>query len=104
MPTGPVVRTTAWRDVRGAHLAADRLGGEVPDASVTFHDGLTVSGRPVPWWPDDGTDHVDAAAGVLALGRALAWRLGRWELRAAAIEALDPVAGEWRLRDEDAAG
>lgn len=104
---GPGVQRTHWRDVPGAALAAERLDTGLPDASVLAHDGLSVTGTPVTWWPAAGVDHVDAAAGAAALGRALAWRVGRWELRAAAAEALDSgatVTGERQLRAEDAAG
>ncbi len=50
------------------------------------HDRLLVAdtaGRPVavPWRVLDGEAHVDAAAGPDALGRALAWRDGRWAQR-----------------------
>lgn len=104
---GPVVQTARWGDVPGAALAADRLEAAIPEATVLVHDGLTVAGTRVTWWPGNGADHVDAAAGAAALGRALAWRLGRWELRAAAVEALNgggTAAYERQLRAEDAAG
>jgi len=104
---GPVVRTTEWREIPGVALAADRLVATIPETRVLVHDGLTVSGTLVTWWPAAGTDHVAAAAGAAALGRALAWRLGRWNLRAAAIEALagdGAAAYERELRAEDAAG
>lgn len=103
---GPVLRTTSWREVPGAALAADRLDAAVPAAAVVVHDRLTVSGTPVTWWPEPGADHVDAAAGAAALGRGLAWRLGRWDLRSAAAEALGAggaAAYERELRAEDAA-
>jgi hypothetical protein len=40
----------------------------------------------VSWWPEGSVDHVEP--GPDALGRALAWRLGRWDRRAAVAEAL----------------
>src|SRR5262249_56885197 len=92
-----------WSAVRGAALAAERCGAAVPAARVASHQGLLVSGRPAPWWPDGEVDHVDAAAGAAALGRALAWRLSRWARRAAPAEALAPRAGAALLRAEDTA-
>jgi hypothetical protein len=85
---GPA-RTVAWAEVPGAELAAARCGGPVPDATVAVHERLSVGGTPVRWWPDGETDHTDGSP--YALGRALAWRLGAWSARAAAVEALtDP--------------
>jgi hypothetical protein len=57
------------------------------------HAGLTVTdvdGEDVtaPWRAVADVDHVDEGAGAEALGRALAWRLGAWERRAAVVEAL----------------
>lgn len=57
-----------------------------PYGSYRSHDRLLVSdatGRSVtvPWRVVDGQAHVDAAAGPDALGRALAWRDGRWAQR-----------------------
>jgi hypothetical protein len=102
---GEVVRERAWPDVEGAELAATRLGGEAPGATVCCHTGLTVSGVTVDWWPAGSVDHVEVTAGASALGRALAWRMGRWDLRAAAVEALAAAGGErQRLQAEDAAG
>ncbi|HSV65187.1 MAG TPA: ATP-binding protein [Mycobacteriales bacterium] len=99
--------TVAWPDVPGAALAAERCGATaVPSALVARHAELRVAGRVVPWWPAGEVDHVHASAGAAALGRALAWRLGQWRWRAAAVEALtraDP-AGVATLRAEDAAG
>ena len=89
------VRTLPWADVPGAELAAARCGAAVPAATVAVHD------RPeLPWWPDGDTDHVDGSPA--ALGRALAWRLGRWPARAAAAEALADPAAAATLRSEDA--
>jgi hypothetical protein len=88
-PANTPARTVAWAEVPGAELAAARCGGPVPDATVAVHERLTVAGRPVRWWPDGETDHTDGS--LYALGRALAWRLGAWSARAAAVEALaDP--------------
>ena len=101
-PDAAPVRTTAWADVPGAALAAERCGGVPPAATVAAHDRLTVGGVPVPWWPAGGTDHVDGTPA--AAGRALAWRLGAWDRRAAAVEALADAAAEDRLRAEDATG
>jgi len=85
---GPA-RTIPWAEVPGADLAAARCGGPVPDATVAVHERLAVGGTPVRWWPDGETDHTDGSP--YAAGRALAWRLGAWSARAAAVEALtDP--------------
>ena len=101
-PGGTETGRVPWSAIPGAGLAAERCGAAVPGAEVAWHDGLRIAGRPAPWWPAGGTDHVEAAAGPAALGRALAWRLDRWQHRAAATEALtgDPDT----LRAEDAAG
>ena len=85
-PDGVPARTVDWADVPGAELAAARCGGPVPDATVAVHERLTVGGTPVRWWPDGATDHTDGSP--YAAGRALAWRLGAWPARAAAVEAL----------------
>jgi hypothetical protein len=95
---GPA-RTLSWAEVPGAELAAARCGGPVPNATVAVHERLTVGGTPVRWWPDAETDHTDGSP--YTLGRALAWRLGAWSARAAAVEALtDP--DDPTLRAEDA--
>src|SRR5262249_60171594 len=83
--------------------AAEGGGAAGPAARVASRRGLLVSGGPAPWWPDGEVDHVDAAAGAAALGRALAWRLSRWDRRAAAAEALAAGADPARLRAEDSA-
>lgn len=96
---------TPWCRVPGVDLAAARCGAPAPDGSVATYDGLTVTGgQRVTWWPGtgDAPDHVDAGGGAAALGRVLAWRLGRWDRRAAAGEAF-AAADEERLRAEDAA-
>lgn len=97
------VRTAPWSAVPGAVLAAARCQGGVPAAAVAWHRELRVAGRRVPWWPVGEVDHVDAAAGAGALGRALAWRLDRWDHRAAAAEALAGPDDAMTLRAEDAA-
>jgi len=97
------VRRLRWAQVPGVDLAAQRCGSPVPDAEVAVHDPLTLStGAPADWWPGDGVDHVDATAGPTALGRALAWRLDRWDRRAASTEALAHPDAAARLRAEDA--
>jgi hypothetical protein len=102
--TSDAVLELPWAEVPGAGLAAERLGAAPPAATVAVHEGLTVGEVSVGWWPDGDTDHIDADAGPAALGRALAWRLGVWRARAAAVEALtDPDAAD-RLRGEDAVG
>jgi hypothetical protein len=85
-PDATPAQTLRWADVPGAELAAARCGGPVPDATVAVHERLAVGGTPVRWWPDAETDHTDGSP--YALGRALAWRLGGWAARAAAVEAL----------------
>lgn len=101
-PESTPARTLAWAEVPGAALAAERCGGAPPAATVAIHDRLVVAGVRVSWWAAGDTDHVDGSAA--ALGRALAWRLGAWDRRAAAAEALaDPAAAD-RFRAEDAAG
>jgi hypothetical protein len=96
-------RRLRWADVPGAALAAERCGASLPDGEVAVHVRLTVAGGvAVPWWPGGaGLDHVDAAAGAAALGRALAWRLGRWEARTAAAEAFARPVDADALRAED---
>lgn len=93
----------AWADLPGAFRAAARCGAVPPSASVVVQAGLTVDGVPVPWWPDGELDRVDADAGPDVLGRALAWRLGRWSMRAGCAEAL-AAPQDARLAAEDAIG
>lgn len=93
----------AWRDVPGIGLACQRLGADVPVGALSIHTGLSVHGRPVPWWVENEGEHVDGEAGAAAMGRALAWRLGAWDRRAAAAEAL-AAPDEDSLRTEDATG
>lgn len=88
-------RIVPWARVPGVALAATRCAGTVPDGHVAWHTGLRLTGSgaaagrevAAPWWPDGDTDHVDTSAGPAGLGRALSWRLGRWDRRAAASEA-----------------
>jgi hypothetical protein len=95
-------RRLRWAEVPGAALAAARLGVVELTGEVAVHDGLTVAGRAVAWWPGDGVDHVDGTPA--ALGRVLAWRAGVWSLRQALAEAfaLPDRAGD--LAAEDAVG
>jgi hypothetical protein len=80
----------AWADIAGADLAAARAG-DLPTTPVAVHRELRVTdadGRVVvaTWRAEPGIDHV-VGGDPAALGRALAWRVGRWELRAALTEA-----------------
>ena len=86
----------------GRRAGGRALRGVPPAATVAVHDRLIVGGVPVPWWPEGDTDHVDGTPA--AAGRALAWRLGAWDRRAAAVEALADAAAADRLRAEDATG
>lgn len=79
-------------DLDGPAAAGDCVGGPA--------DGRGAAAVPpgtVTWWPVGDTDHVWATldgagadrstqVGAAALGRALSWRLGRWDRRAAATE------------------
>jgi hypothetical protein len=95
-------RRVRWAELPGAGLAAARLG--LPDLSgeVAVHDQLAVDGRPVAWWPGEDVDHVDGTAE--GLGRALAWRAGRWPLRQALAEAFAFPDRAGVLAAEDAVG
>jgi hypothetical protein len=84
---------TPWADLPGAALAARRCGGPLPRTPVVLHRALLVGERAVPWWPEGGRDHADGAAE--SLGRALAWRMGRWDRRAAAAEAFAHPDADW---------
>lgn len=77
-------RGRRWAELPGADLAAARLGLDELPGEVAVADRLAVGGAPVPWWPGE-PDLVDGSPA--ALGRALAWRTGRWELRQALAEA-----------------
>jgi hypothetical protein len=74
-----------WGELPGAALAAARLGLPGLAGEVAVHRSLVVGGRRVAWWPGAGVDHVDGSPA--ALGRALAWRAGRWPARQALAEA-----------------
>jgi hypothetical protein len=92
-------RRQRWADLPGAALAAARLGVDRLEGDVVVHDGLTVAGRSVGWWPDGPVDHVDGTPA--ALGRALAWRVGDWPRRQALAEAFafPDRAGELSAED-----
>ena len=95
-------RRLRWADLPGANLAAARLGVDGLEGEVAVHDGLTVAGRPVGWWPDGAVDHVDGTPA--ALGRALAWRAGAWPLRQALAEAFAFPDRAHELAAEDGVG
>jgi hypothetical protein len=93
-------RTVPWSQVPGAGLAAARLGVPELAGSVAVHPSLTVTGgRTVSWWPGD-PDAVDGSPA--ALGRALAWRAGAWQLRQALAEAFAHPQRAAELAAEDA--
>jgi hypothetical protein len=100
--TGRPVRRTLWSAVPGAALAAARLGVPELSGELAVHDRPTVDGRPVAWWPAAGVDHVDGTPA--ALGRALAWRAGAWQLRQALAEAFSFPDRAAELAAEDAVG
>jgi hypothetical protein len=101
--TGRPTRRLRWAELPGAALAAARLGRRELDGQVGVHEPLEVGGRRVAWWPGrDGVDAVDGSPA--ALGRALAWRAGRWELRAALAEAFAAPDRADELAAEDAVG
>lgn len=97
------VRVVGWPTVPGVELAVERCGAAVPGTTLAWHEELRVAGRPVSWWPEGEVDHVDLASGAAGLGRALAWRLDRWPLRAAVVEALAEPGSSGALRAEDGA-
>jgi hypothetical protein len=100
---GSPQRRLRWADVPGAGLAAARLGLDELGGEGEVHDGLSVSGRPVRWWPgDEGPDLVDGSPG--ALGRALAWRAEAWPLRHALAEAFAFPDRAEELWAEDSVG
>jgi len=105
-PPAEAGRRSAWAALPGAELAAARLGLPALEGEVVVSERLTVEGRAVTWWPaeagDDGADSVDGTAG--ALGRALAWRTGRWSLRQAVAEAFAEHERSAELAAEDAVG
>jgi hypothetical protein len=104
--TSAPARTLPWAELPGAALAAARLGRDRLDGHVAVHEPLTVDGRPVCWWPGEGSgpDAVDGAAASSgwALGRALAWRAGEWSLRQALAEAFAHPDRAQELAAEDA--
>ena len=101
--TSRPVRTVDWADVPGADLAAARLGLVRLAGRVAVHAPLTVSGgSEVPWWPGADVDAVDGTPA--AFGRALAWRAGRWPVRAALTEAFAQPDRAAQLAAEDAVG
>jgi hypothetical protein len=94
----------AWSDLPGADVAAGRAGG-LPDSPVITHTDLVVAdadGRPVSvrWRATADADHV-VAGSADALGRALAWRTGRWERRAALAEAFAAPDRARMLAEDD---
>jgi hypothetical protein len=97
--TSPPARVLPWAELPGAALAAARLGlAELP-GEVAVHEPLEAGGRAVPWWPGE-PDAVDGSPE--ALGRALAWRAGRWGLRQALAEAFARPDRAAALAAEDA--
>ncbi|MGY1841983.1 sacsin N-terminal ATP-binding-like domain-containing protein [Modestobacter sp. SYSU DS0875] len=98
--TSRPVRTLPWSEVPGAGLAAARLGVAELTGQVAVHAEVAVTGgRTVPWWPGD-PDAVDGTPA--AFGRALAWRVGAWPLRAALTEAFAHPGRAAELAAEDA--
>jgi len=95
---GPVRR---WAELPGADLAAARLDLDDLPGGVAVDERLAVGGTPVTWWPGD-PDLVDGSPA--ALGRALAWRTGRWELRQALAEAFAHPDRTPGLAAEDSIG
>jgi hypothetical protein len=102
-PAPPTARGPArpWAEVPGAGLAAARLDLDELTGEVVVDPGLAVGGTPVRWWPGE-PDRVDGTPE--ALGRALAWRAGRWGLRQALAEAFAHPDGALDLAAEDAVG
>lgn len=100
-PAAPSGAVRRWAELPGAGLAAARLGVDELTGDVAVDERLAVGGRPVPWWPGE-PDLVDGSPG--ALGRALAWRTGRWELRQALAEAFAAPDRALDLAAEDAIG
>ena len=104
-PAGPS-RRLRWAELPGAALAAARLGADELAGEVAVHEPLVAGGRRVPWWPGSrgrgGPDAVDGSPA--ALGRALAWRAGRWSLRQALAEAFAHPERAAELAAEDGLG
>ncbi|WP_242471266.1 hypothetical protein [Blastococcus sp. TML/C7B] len=90
-----------WAELPGAALAAARLGVGELTGEVVVDPRLAADGVPVAWWPGE-PDRVDGTPA--ALGRALAWRAGRWELRQALAEAFAAPDRVLDLAAEDAIG
>jgi hypothetical protein len=103
-PSSRPARVLRWAELPGAPLAAARLGLAELAGEVAVHEPLEAGGRGVPWWPgvDGGPDAVDGSPD--ALGRALAWRAGRWPLRQALAEAFAFPDRAAELAAEDAVG
>ncbi|MPQ96413.1 hypothetical protein GB931_00430 [Modestobacter sp. I12A-02628] len=101
--TSRPARVVPWADVPGASLAAARLGLRELPGQVAVHTRLTVTGGvEVGWWPGDA-DGPDATDGTpAALGRALAWRHGRWPSRQTLAEAFAAPDAAGALAAEDA--
>ena len=95
-------RRIPWAQLPGAGLAAARLGRSELSGEVAVHAALVVDGREVAWWPGEDVDHVDGSPA--ALGRALAWRAGRWSARQALAEAFALPDRAEQLAAEDAVG
>lgn len=95
----PPGKEGSWEDVPALSGALARLrAGSPPRTRLVVHQGLVVEDADrrrvrVGWRCIGDADHVDASAGAAALGRALAWRVGRWERRQAAVAALEGSDG-----------
>jgi hypothetical protein len=77
----------SWAELGAVVDACDLVGIPVPDGGPIVHEGLTVAGRPVAWWVEDGVVHCeDSTAG---LGRARAWVTERWEERHLLVALLE---------------
>jgi hypothetical protein len=92
-------RPRRWAELPGAELAAARLDLDDLPGEVAVDERLAVGDRRVRWWPGE-PDLVDGSPG--SLGRALAWRTRRWELRQALTEAFAHPDGALDLAAEDA--
>jgi hypothetical protein len=99
--TSRPARVLPWAELPGAALATARLGLEALPGEVAVHEPLEAGGQRVSWWPGE-PDAVDGSPE--ALGRALAWRCGRWALRQALAEAFAHPDRADELAAEDAVG
>ena len=99
--TSRPARVLRWAELPGGALAAARLGLAQLPGEVAVHEPLEAGGRAVSWWPGE-PDAVDGSPE--ALGRALAWRCGRWSLRQALAEAFAHPDRAADLAAEDALG